>query len=249
MSKRISNLLATLRTAFAYLVITMALLVVSGICRANSYQFVAIISNPDGKGNPTAQIDFACDPMFAGLPVYVNIFDPDTGAEFPKSGLTMIVNSAGFVTTASVTNLFAVSGGRTAMVKVWTQDAPGLRVANAILRQKAGGADVVVAITPQKPFIGVPTYHGFSVPVAVGDLSSPATLLITNFWSEPQDVLVTAGGVTIAATPVLQKQAVWQVSLPATAANSYVGVIASGPIVVQLVVGKNEVMVLPEPFI
>lgn len=229
------------------------LLLVLALCdNAQAADFFAIITNLGSAPHDHAQLDVSIDTGGAGVPTAITfmVFRASDGTQL--ASFVVLTNSQGFASSAFAAppndNLFAVSGGLTALVKATTP--LNVPTATAVLRQTVQGAKIILGVPP------VTVLSSTRVSVAIGDLMLGTHLLIANVSGSPTAVDVFFG---TASSPgagrykngALGPNTVFQVDLVPTDANSNVIVSSTpGNVIVQLAVDNGKVdmaTVLPTP--
>ena len=166
-------------------------------------------------------------------------------------------NENGFASSASASapfrNLFRLSGGEPALVRAHTP--VGATTATATLQQRGSGSRLLVSVPPDRMSDGTPLHAGRQFAFHVGDIRGNATasLLVANVSGHDVGVDVFTGtprgpGGGKYSNPALQNRNTWRVDLQADDANQNLALIATGDVIVQLVVDDgrlNALTVLP----
>jgi hypothetical protein len=228
--------------------------------QARAAEFYAIIANLNGASNPRAQIDVALDIEAAPgayVPIQFNVFRAD-GTHITEFQIQ--TNADGFASTSSAAfpnnNLFNLSEGMPALVKVTMTN---IVVAAAVLRQTLDKSNVILGVpSANTARTGVRLGAGVYFPLAIGDISHKAFLLMANISGIPTPVdifLGTTGGPGSGkyTNGFLTFHGLWIVELDPADANKHM-IVRSGnfaDLVVQLAFdngkkdGFTEVTVLP----
>lgn len=215
---------------------------------AQAAEFVVIITNLNNTNGPHAQVDVSLNTgvpnQGEGYPILFNVYTAD-GTQI--TAFEMLTGQNGFVSSSSAAppndNLFAVSGGLPALVRVRT---PEIVVPAAVtLRQTLGKSEIVFGVPALLRYSGT-TYQaaGAVFSVALGDIAPRATLLICNVSGTDAIVDVWSGtdhapGTGKYTNHRLTNRAIWIVHLDQSDANTNV-LIRGSTIVVQLAVDNGK---------
>jgi hypothetical protein len=214
--------------------------------------YFAVFSNFGTSTQIGAHFDVAADTLAAsqGTPILFDVYDANGQL---LASFETLTNNNGFASNATLTgpnqNLFRITNGQPGAVRVRTPDTA---VQTGLLRQRGAGTRLLLGVPPLATSDGRPLALGKIFPVTVGDVTT-AYLLVAN--PEGADIGVDvhvgtrgpAGGGKY-SNPRITNHAHWRVELAPTERNSGLVVVASNPVVVQLVVtdpGPYAISCLP----
>jgi hypothetical protein len=214
--------------------------------------YFAVFSNFMTSTQIGAHFDVAADTLAApqGTPILFDVYDAEGQ---PLAQFETHTNNNGFASNATLTgpnrDLFRITNGRSGAVRVRTPDTA---VQTGLLQQRGADARLLLGVSPLATSDGRQFALGKIFPVTVGNVST-AHLLVAN--PEGADLAVdvhvgtrgpTGGGKY--SNPRITNHAHWRVDLAPTERNSGLIVVASDPVVVQLVVtdpGPYAISCLP----
>jgi hypothetical protein len=219
----------------------------AGIASANDFGlYNVMIANPWRSRKAYAQLNVGiAGEAGEGAPTYVTVFAPDGS----RQDVTILTNAQGFASTVDLGNLFEVSQGQSALVLA---RPPSGIDSTATLRQTLDGAAITLGV-PASRLGDAPLAADVRHAVVVGDLAKRTSLLVGNVTDgQPADVMVFVGSDT--SSPHFENhelgvRKVWEVSLTAAEAHSFLIVESSVAVIVQLAVDDGHRVQLTGPIL
>ena len=206
--------------------------------------YFAVFSNFGARTQIGAHFDVAADTLAApqGTPILFEVYDVkgQSLAQFETH-----TNNNGFASNATLTgpnqNFFRITNDQPGAVRVRTPDTA---VQTGVLEQRGADTRLLLGVPPLATSDGRPGALGKIFPITVGNAST-AHLLVAN--PEGADLAVdvhvgtsgpTGGGKY--SNPLITNHAHWRVDLAPEDRNIGLVVVASDPLIVQLVVADTR---------
>jgi hypothetical protein len=198
-------------------------------------EFFAIVDSFDKKPL-SAYVDISVDSVIGPVDIVFDVFGSTGGT---LASFTVTTNRNGFASSASIGNLFALTGGQPMLVHATT-------LANAtpsagMLHSESRGLPLTMALWPtNRRLDGTGFAMGKEFNVALGKFRS-AWLLVANVGGSEQVVDVHVGtrsadGSGVHSNPRLPYFGIWRVQLSQAEAQSNLVVSSTGAVVVQMMI-------------
>jgi hypothetical protein len=202
--------------------------------------YFAVFSNFGTSTQVGAHIDVAIDTLAApaGTPVLFDVYDAQGQ---PLAEFSATTNAQGFASNSTLTgpnkNFFRITNDQPGAVRVRTPDSA---VQTALLQQRGADTRLILGVNPLVKVDNTAFAVGKIFPITVGDVAT-AHLLIANPEGSDlaADVFVgTAGGVGHGkyTNPRIRNHEHWRIDLQPEDRNAGLVVVATDPVIVQLVV-------------